>query len=143
MTFAVLGPILAEYLDLYPEVRIDLVCSDRRVDLIEERFDLALQAGPSPGLQPGGSQGRDDSPLPCSPPPWPCSSASVVRSSRRTSPTSPASSSRPRATPGRCPLEASSSRSRCSHASVNDYDLLRAVARSGFGIASCPSTSAR
>lgn len=48
LTFAVFGPILAEYLDRYPGVNVDLVCSDRRVDLIEERFDLALRAGPSP-----------------------------------------------------------------------------------------------
>jgi DNA-binding transcriptional LysR family regulator len=48
LTFSVFGPILAEYLDLYPEVKVELVCTDRRVDLIEERFDLALRAGPSP-----------------------------------------------------------------------------------------------
>lgn len=48
LSFSVLGPILAEFLDLYPAVQVDLVCTDRRVDLIEERFELALRAGKSP-----------------------------------------------------------------------------------------------
>jgi DNA-binding transcriptional LysR family regulator len=47
-TFAPLGPILAEYLRLYPDVQVDLVCTDRNVDLVEERFDLALRAGHTP-----------------------------------------------------------------------------------------------
>ncbi|MDC3960010.1 LysR family transcriptional regulator [Polyangium jinanense] len=45
LTFSVLGPILAEYMALYPDVRLDLLCTDRRVDLVEERFDLAIRAG--------------------------------------------------------------------------------------------------
>jgi DNA-binding transcriptional LysR family regulator len=45
---SMLGPILAEYLARYPDARIDLLCTDRRVDLVEERFDLALRAGATP-----------------------------------------------------------------------------------------------
>jgi DNA-binding transcriptional LysR family regulator len=48
LTLSILGPILAEYLMRYPDVRIDLLCTDRRVDLVEERFDLALRAGVTP-----------------------------------------------------------------------------------------------
>jgi DNA-binding transcriptional LysR family regulator len=43
---AYLGPIISDYLKRYPEVRIELFCTGRTVDLIEERFDLAIRAGP-------------------------------------------------------------------------------------------------
>jgi DNA-binding transcriptional LysR family regulator len=43
--FRVLGPIVGEYLRRYPEVRLELVCTGRRVDLVEERFDLGIRAG--------------------------------------------------------------------------------------------------
>ena len=42
---AFLGPILGDYLKRYPEVRIDLFCTARTVDLVEERFDLGIRAG--------------------------------------------------------------------------------------------------
>ena len=42
---AFLGPIVADYLELYPEVRLDLFCTARAVDLVEERFDLGIRAG--------------------------------------------------------------------------------------------------
>jgi len=45
-TFAFLGPILAEYLVRYPQVRIELTCTERLVDLVAEGFDLAVRAGP-------------------------------------------------------------------------------------------------
>jgi DNA-binding transcriptional LysR family regulator len=47
-TFSPLGPILAEYLRLYPDVHVEVVCTDRNVDLVEERFDLALRFGYTP-----------------------------------------------------------------------------------------------
>ncbi len=47
VAMSVFGELTAEYLQLYPDVRIDMLCTDRRVDLVEERFDLALRAGPS------------------------------------------------------------------------------------------------
>ncbi|WP_441290327.1 LysR family transcriptional regulator [Sorangium sp. KYC3313] len=48
LAFSVLGPIFAEYLRLFPDVQVDLVCTDRRVDVVEERFDLALRAATTP-----------------------------------------------------------------------------------------------
>jgi len=46
LSFGALGPIVAEYLEKYKDVQVDLICTDRRVDLVEERFDLAIRAGP-------------------------------------------------------------------------------------------------
>jgi DNA-binding transcriptional LysR family regulator len=40
-----LGEIVAEYLKRYPEVQLELLCTGRQVDLIEERFDLGIRAG--------------------------------------------------------------------------------------------------
>jgi len=47
MTFGmkVLAPVVADYLVDNPETRIDLVLSDRRVDLIEDGFDMAIRVG--------------------------------------------------------------------------------------------------
>src|SRR5713101_7275743 len=42
---AFLGPIVSDYLKRYPEVRLDLFCTGRTVDLVEERFDVAIRAG--------------------------------------------------------------------------------------------------
>lgn len=41
----VLTPVLTPFLLHYPEVNIDLVLTDRRVDLIEERFQIAIRIG--------------------------------------------------------------------------------------------------
>jgi DNA-binding transcriptional LysR family regulator len=43
--FDMLGPIVAELLRHNPEVQVELVCTDRRVDLVEEGFDVAIRAG--------------------------------------------------------------------------------------------------
>ncbi len=43
--FGFLAPIVTDFLRRYPEVSIELVSTTRRVDLIEERFDVALRAG--------------------------------------------------------------------------------------------------
>lgn len=40
-----LGPIVSDYLKRYPEVRLDLFCTGRAVDLVEERFDVGIRAG--------------------------------------------------------------------------------------------------
>jgi len=45
---AFLGSIVADYLRRYPEVRLELFCTARSVDLVEERFDLAIRAGALP-----------------------------------------------------------------------------------------------
>jgi DNA-binding transcriptional LysR family regulator len=41
----VLAPACAEYLDKYPEVAIDLVVSDRPVDMVEEGFEVMVAIG--------------------------------------------------------------------------------------------------
>ncbi|ACV26658.1 LysR family transcriptional regulator [Kangiella koreensis] len=40
-----LGKLLAEYQQQYPEVTIDLQLNDRKVDIVEEGFDLAIRIG--------------------------------------------------------------------------------------------------
>jgi DNA-binding transcriptional LysR family regulator len=45
---AVLGPILAEYSTLNPGVRLQVELTDRRVDLVEEDFDVAIRTGALP-----------------------------------------------------------------------------------------------
>ena len=40
-----LGPIVSEYLRRYPQVSVELLCTGRVVDLVEERFDLGIRAG--------------------------------------------------------------------------------------------------
>ena len=42
---AYLGPIVSDYLKRYSEVRLELSCTGRVVDLVEERFDLGIRAG--------------------------------------------------------------------------------------------------
>src|SRR5258705_355181 len=42
---AFLGPIVSDFLKRYPEVRLELFCTGRAVDLVEERFDLGIRAG--------------------------------------------------------------------------------------------------
>jgi DNA-binding transcriptional LysR family regulator len=43
-----LGPMVAEYSNRYPKVKLDLSLSDRKVDLIEEGLDLAIRIGKPP-----------------------------------------------------------------------------------------------
>jgi DNA-binding transcriptional LysR family regulator len=45
LSFAHFGPVLAEFLQKYPDVQVEVICTDRPVDLIEENFDVALRAG--------------------------------------------------------------------------------------------------
>lgn len=40
-----LGPVLGEYLRRYPRVEVDLTLMDRRVDLVEEGYDVAIRIG--------------------------------------------------------------------------------------------------
>lgn len=45
VSFHYLGPIFASFLELHPEVQLDVVCADRLVDLVHEGFDLGIRAG--------------------------------------------------------------------------------------------------
>jgi DNA-binding transcriptional LysR family regulator len=45
LTFSFLGPIVAEYLKLHSGVHVEVMCADRRVDLVEEGYDVAIRAG--------------------------------------------------------------------------------------------------
>ncbi len=40
-----LGPTFADFRARFREVQLDVVCTDRSVDLVEESFDLAIRAG--------------------------------------------------------------------------------------------------
>lgn len=50
MSFGILhlGPLLPAFMQRYPEVEVDIVLNDRRVDLIEEGFDLAVRIADLP-----------------------------------------------------------------------------------------------
>jgi DNA-binding transcriptional LysR family regulator len=43
-----LGPLVAEFLDAHPGVEITLHHTERTVDLVAERYDVAVRAGPLP-----------------------------------------------------------------------------------------------
>ncbi len=45
VNLTVLGPLTGEFLARYPKVRLELLCTDRRVDLVAEGFDVAVRAG--------------------------------------------------------------------------------------------------
>jgi DNA-binding transcriptional LysR family regulator len=45
LSFAMLAPIVTEYLRKYRNVQVDLVCSDRTFNLVEDGFDVAIRAG--------------------------------------------------------------------------------------------------
>jgi DNA-binding transcriptional LysR family regulator len=40
-----LGSIVADYMKRYPDVQLELVCTGRSVDLVEERFDVGIRYG--------------------------------------------------------------------------------------------------
>jgi DNA-binding transcriptional LysR family regulator len=40
-----LGPVVRDYLRAFPDVKLEVELTDRRVDLVEEGFDLAIRAG--------------------------------------------------------------------------------------------------
>jgi DNA-binding transcriptional LysR family regulator len=137
VAMSVLGELVAEYLELYPEVRVDMLCTDRRVDLVEERFDLALRAGVSP-----------DSSL----------IARRVGTLRRRLVAAPEVAARLRRAKRLAELEAHPCIAFAPEGStwdlrfgakteqvtvvprlvVNDFEMLRAVARAGFGVALLP-----
>jgi DNA-binding transcriptional LysR family regulator len=48
MSFGHLGVPLASYLKRYPEVQVEVVCTDRVVDLVQHGFDAAIRVGRLP-----------------------------------------------------------------------------------------------
>ncbi len=46
LNFAFMGVILAEFAKKYAEVTLDVVATDRVVNIVEEGFDVAIRAGP-------------------------------------------------------------------------------------------------
>lgn len=45
LSFGMLGPIVTEFLKRYPDLQVELVCTDRNVNLVDESFDVAIRAG--------------------------------------------------------------------------------------------------
>lgn len=50
MSFGILhiSPVLPEFLRLYPDLAVDMSLDDRRIDLVEDGFDLAIRIGDLP-----------------------------------------------------------------------------------------------
>jgi DNA-binding transcriptional LysR family regulator len=44
----ILTPLLPRFLDLYPDIELDIVQTDLVVDLVTDRTDIAIRAGPMP-----------------------------------------------------------------------------------------------
>jgi DNA-binding transcriptional LysR family regulator len=42
------APVVAEFLDAYPEVKVDLTMGERAVDMIDEGYDIAIRLTPPP-----------------------------------------------------------------------------------------------
>lgn len=45
LSFGFLGPIVASFIERYPLVQVELVCTDRVVDLVQEGYDVGVRAG--------------------------------------------------------------------------------------------------
>ena len=137
LAMSVFGELVAEYLTLYPDVRIDMLSTDRRVDLVEERFDLALRAGPSEdssliARRVGSIRRR----LVAAP--------GVAKRSRRARRlddlgTQPCVAFAPEGSTWDLRFGAKSEQvTVVPRLVVNDFEMLRAVVRAGFGIALLP-----
>lgn len=48
LSFGFIGALVGAFLEQHPEVQIELLCTDRIVDLVEEGFDVAIRAGRLP-----------------------------------------------------------------------------------------------
>lgn len=53
-----IAPALAGFMEQYPEVTVELDISNRKVDLIEEHFDIAIRIGGADGLEASGLKAR-------------------------------------------------------------------------------------
>jgi DNA-binding transcriptional LysR family regulator len=135
LAFGKLGNILSELLKKNPELQLEIVATDRRVDLIEEGFDLALRAGPLEDSTLIARQiGAVKRPLVAAP--------SYLK--KHGAPKTPADLEKHAClvfsaaqwtlrTPGKSVTVNPPSR-----LVVNDFDILREAAKSGLGIASVP-----
>jgi DNA-binding transcriptional LysR family regulator len=138
--FGLLGPVIAEFLSLYPDVKVEVVCSDRVVDLIEEGFDVAIRAG---SLADGSLVARR---LMESIPHYVVASPEYV--ARRGSPDEPQQLARHDCLVfggGRDPRTWRFRRGNrevdvtiAGRATINDFELLRQAALAGHGIARLP-----
>jgi DNA-binding transcriptional LysR family regulator len=45
LNFDFLGPIVSGFLERYPEVQLELTCTDRVINLVEEGYDVGIRAG--------------------------------------------------------------------------------------------------
>ena len=43
-----LSPVVAEFLESYPDVKVDLAIGERNIDIIDENFDVAVRMVPPP-----------------------------------------------------------------------------------------------
>jgi DNA-binding transcriptional LysR family regulator len=139
LAFGLLGSVVAEFLKRYPEVRVEIVATDRQVNLVEEGFDLAVRTGALADstliARPLGSVRRM---LVASP-------AYLKRHGHPRAPedlrqheclvfaASPAPANWTLKWQGKAVDVTAPAR-----LAVNDFDLLREAARSGLGIASLP-----
>ena len=135
-----LGGIVAEFLKRYPEVEVEIVATDRQVDLIDEGFDLAIRAGVLADstliARPLGSVRR----LLVASPGYlkrsgqPKAPADLEKHACLVFAAAPARAHWTLRSKGRSVKVAAPAR-----LVVNDFDLLREAARSGLGIASLPA----
>jgi len=137
LSFGFLGPIVAAFLQRWPEVEIELVCTDRVVDPVEEGFDVAIRAGKLPD---SSLIARRVGSLPR----FLVASPSYLR--RRRTPRTPADlaahdcvSFGARRSPWLLQSEGASIEvAVASRLLVNDYDLLRQTIVAGLGIGLLP-----
>ena len=142
--FGLLGPIVTDFLALYPDVKVEIVCSDRLVDLIEEGFDLAIRAG---SLSDGSLVARR---LMDSIPHFVVAAPSYV--AKRGAPAEPQALSKHDCLVFGGNREPRSWRFRRGgktvdvvvngRATINDFELLRQAAVAGHGVARLPATVA-
>lgn len=48
LSVSFLAPLVSRFMEKYPDVQVELLCTDRAVDLMEEGFDVAVRAGHLP-----------------------------------------------------------------------------------------------
>lgn len=53
-----LAPMLTRFMDRYPGISVDLEISNRKVDLVEEHFDIAIRIGGTSGLEASALKAR-------------------------------------------------------------------------------------